>query len=262
VSPEGDLLHRPGVRRRPVAHGVVRYAGALGAAGALRAAQRTLETPKQRRARRDDVLLGAILAALLPPDGTCVDIGASVGSVLAQALRVAPDGRHVAFEPVPEVAAALRTRFPGADIRQAAVGAAPGRAVFELVADDPALSGLRPAEGVERQDVRLIEVDVLDLDSALSRALAPTIVKIDVEGAELAVLSGAAATIERHRPVVVLEHRAVHARRFGTTPAAVHGVLRDLGLRVFDLEGDGPLDPAAFERRVMRDERWNFLARM
>ena len=51
-------------------------------------------------------------------------------------------------------------------------------------------------------DMREVEVEVRRLDDL---GLAPALVKIDVEGAEPAVLAGLTRTIERHRPVFLIE---------------------------------------------------------
>jgi hypothetical protein len=62
----------------------------------------------------------------------------------------------------------------------------------------------------------------------------PTLVKIDVEGAEVAVLEGMRATIERHRPAIICE---LHE-----TNAEVAAALAAHNYRVVNLEGPAPID--------------------
>ena len=54
----------------------------------------------------------AVMARILKADSVCLDVGAHVGSVLTDMLRLAPQGRHWAFEPLPTFAAHLRAAFP------------------------------------------------------------------------------------------------------------------------------------------------------
>ncbi len=57
----------------------------------------------------------ALLAALLPPAGTAVDLGAEAGlHSLVLAQRAGPDGRVVAIEPQPALQALLRHNLPAA----------------------------------------------------------------------------------------------------------------------------------------------------
>ena len=212
----------------------------------------------QWRNRRDDAHLRAAMAALLRPDANCVDVGANTGSVLADVVRLAPLGRHFAFEPLPELADRLQARFPGVQVRCAALSDRAGEATFHRRLDADSRSGLLPLGGpAEPLTVRLET-----LDEVLGDDYAPDFIKIDVEGAELAVLEGALATLMRHRPVVALEHGSA-ALAYGTTHGMVHDVLCGrAGLRIFDMDGEGPFDRATFERVAdPPGRRWNFLAR-
>src|SRR5262245_52338170 len=49
-----------------------------------------------------------------------VDVGAHYGTFLSHVCRLAPRGRHLAFEPTPEKARFLRRRFPEVTVYQAA----------------------------------------------------------------------------------------------------------------------------------------------
>jgi FkbM family methyltransferase len=225
----------------------------------LRRAQRVLETPASRRGRRDDEQLRLVLASILAPDSSCVDVGANVGDVLEVIATVAPHARHVAYEPLPALADGLARRFPDVVVRAVALADAPGDARFVHVPGAPALSGLRAVHGASHP-VEALPVPVRTLDDDLPRDLAPRFIKIDVEGAELQVLRGAARTLEEHRPLVAFEHSGA-AAAYGTTSEDVWRFLAARGMRVFDMDGRGPLGLDEFVSAVSRGVRWNFFAR-
>jgi FkbM family methyltransferase len=199
---------------------------------------------------------------LLRPDSSCLDIGAHAGSVLRHIVRIAPEGRHVAWEPLPAFAARLRSAFPGVEVRQAALSDRTGERAFAHVVRDPGWSGFvarpTPAGGdVERLDVRAER-----LDDVLPAGVEPAFVKIDVEGAEEEVLRGALGTLRRHLPVIAFEHGAGSADHYGTTPESIHHLLTgELGYTISGLDGDGPYDQARFVAIFASGERVNFVAR-
>jgi FkbM family methyltransferase len=147
----------------------------------------------------------------LRPGATFFDIGANVGFVTILASRlVGPAGRVIAFEPVPENAAAIREnlRLNGidwAEVHEAAVGASAGHAKL-IVSDVSAFSRLATVNvptGARGQ----IDVKVTSVDEFLAEGAAPPpdLVKVDVEGAELEVIDGMRQTLARHQPAVLCE---------------------------------------------------------
>ena len=220
------------------------------------------------RNERDDALLDTVLASVLRADSSCVDIGAHTGSITSLFRRLAPHGRHLAVEPIPELAAGLRRRFPELDVRECAVGARNGTVSFTHVPDASFLSGLT-GTALSTYATNTLQVEQRTLDDLLDGRRVD-LVKIDVEGAELDVLRGAEQTIRSHRPVVVFEHTRI---RFGAGLQAVDGPLDlelhdglfqvltgDHGYRLFDLEGHGPLDRESFRQLYESAEQFNFLA--
>lgn len=213
-----------------------------------------------RRDLRDLAHLRVLLAGALNENSSCIDVGANVGGVLSEIVRVAPAGRHIAYEPIPELADSLAQRFPGVDVRQAALSDAAGQTTFEHVRDRPGLSRLRP-NGTSRGRGELIEVRTERLDASLPEDYVPALIKIDVEGAERLVLEGSIETISRHRPIVVFEHGAEDAPNFDTGPDQVFELLTDRPkLRIFDLDGNGPYARAEFAATFAAARRWNFIA--
>jgi FkbM family methyltransferase len=217
--------------------------------------------PGLRRHRLDEVASAAVLAAVLRPDSNVIDVGANVGDVLERIVRLAPHGRHLAYEPIPELAADLVRRFPGVDVRQAALSDEAGRSSFSHVTAEPAFSGL-----VQRQDlppdigeIRRIEVRLERLDDVLPDGVAPTLIKIDVEGAEVKVLRGARETLARHRPYVIFEHGSGGADLYDTGSEELWQILDEAGLRVFSVAGDGPYGRDEFAA-LFHAPQWNYLA--
>jgi FkbM family methyltransferase len=230
--------------------------------GALRRVRRRFLPAHVRANIRDDELLVALMEELLEPDSDCLDVGAHTGRVLREMERIAPRGRHVAWEPLPAFAARLRAAHPGVEVREAALSDRAGESGFAHVVADPGWSGLVARPTPSGEPVEWITVRTERLDDALPDGVRPAFVKIDVEGAEERVLRGALETLRRHRPVIALEHGAGSAEHHGTTPEAIHGLLtEELGYALCGLDGDGPYDERRFRAIFATGERVNFLAR-
>jgi FkbM family methyltransferase len=170
-----------------------------------------------------------------------VEVGASIGIyTLAFAGRVGAQGRVVAFEPDSESSAALRANVAvngyqtRVTIRDEAVGASAGRASFAAgrgVESRIAISG----------DARdgSVEVPLVALDDAFAGA-GIDILKIDVEGFEQPVLSGARRLLADHarRPrAILIEMHPFAWNAVGTTPGSIPSQLAALGYRVEDMQG-------------------------
>ena len=217
--------------------------------------------PREWRSHLQDAEHFRLLCAFaLRSDSNCIDVGASRGAALRSAVAFAPHGHHIAYEPVPTVAAQLRRDFPGVEVRTAALSDTSGSETFAWVKDLPSRSGLR-ALYHSSGEVEIIEVKVARLDDSLPDGYVPALIKIDVEGAERQVLAGALDTITRHKPLIVFEHDPRSARYYGTHARDLHELLCERGgLRIFGLDGSGPFGVAEFERQVAARRRWNFLA--
>jgi FkbM family methyltransferase len=176
----------------------------------------------------------------LGPGDVVYDIGANLGFFsLVAARMVGPTGRVFAFEPAPDNAEAIRRNaelnlVSNLVVVPRAVSARGGLARLQVV-DDQSWSRLE--EFGEHPDTeRVLEVETVTIDELVGSAELPppALVKIDVEGAELAVLEGMRATIAQHQPAIVCELHGTHRE--------VAAALVAYGYRVVNLEGPAAID--------------------
>jgi FkbM family methyltransferase len=164
--------------------------------------------------------LARVFAERVKPRDEVLDLGAAAGFyTLLAARRAGPSGRVFACEPDPVNLRFLRAHvarngFDQVRILPIAVGAQDGHARFAAARGSG--RGRLSADGA-------LTVEVRTLDSLASElSLAPAHVKLDVEGAELAVLSGAEALIRAHRPTLYL---STHDRQNPGVEAACRALL-------------------------------------
>jgi FkbM family methyltransferase len=161
------------------------------------------------------------------PGEAAADVGANKGAYLPWLSRAAgPEGRVVAFEPQPDLAAYLERVCRAAslgNVRVEAAGVSDAGGARRLHV--PGESGASPGASFEPAVAagsrgREIEARVLALDEYLAgepRRLAA--LKVDVEGHELAVFRGARGRIESDGPLVVFESEVRHAGEDGVARA-------------------------------------------
>ncbi len=205
---------------------------------------------------------GAEIRALLgelSAGATAVDVGANKGAYLYWMRRaVGPAGRVFAFEPQPGLARYLeavcaRIGWDNVVVRECAVSDAAGVRVLHVPGweNSPGASLEEAAAAGPGTRDREVAADTLDHQLAGAGRLA--LIKVDVEGHELAVFRGAERTLAESRPVLLFECEARHLT--GHAPPDVFRHLERLGYRgqFFSPEGLRPVaefDSATHQRRA------------
>ncbi len=206
-----------------------------------------------------------LMSKVIRPDTNCVDVGAHLGVMLHRMVKLAPRGRHHAFEPVPYKAAWLRSKFPGVAVHEIALADHDATETFHLNTGSSALSALRrPSE--DHGPTEAITVPVRRLDDVVPDDRPVGYLKVDAIGAELLVLKGAERILTDDRPFVLFESSRETLDNFGLTAAAIHQfVVDDLGYDLFSLRGwlagEVPLTAERLEQAMIFPfEAFNFAA--
>jgi FkbM family methyltransferase len=154
-----------------------------------------------------------LVASLCDPHRVSLDIGADLGEFTIAML--ASSRSVIAFEPRPTQARELAAMFDavGAAVQVEAVALSdePGVMTMRVVASEPGRSTIEAGNAlgdVNDGTIQSIDVPVRRLDDLPLSDVG--LIKIDVEGHELAVLRGATATLTRHRPAIVVEAEERH----------------------------------------------------
>jgi FkbM family methyltransferase len=181
----------------------------------------------------------------LRPGAVVIDIGASLGEWTVPIARaVGATGRVLAIEPGPRSAAALEATLAANGLRQVevircAIGDYDGIAEFAVPVVTSARTDTGTAQvGAAPAGHEALQVSMRSLDSITDER---RLDRLDlIEGHERRVLEGAAAILDRHRPVLVMETGHESA---GDRPA-IHARLHALGYRMLGILLDYGMAPA------------------
>jgi FkbM family methyltransferase len=185
------------------------------------------------------------LRRVLRPTDVVLDVGANIGVLTVVAAKLCASGRVFAFEPSPHHLRYLRANVganavANVSVEETAVMDAPGEVLLNRPETFQAGSYVATAhrEGIAER-VRATTLDEWCVERAITRC---DLVKIDVEGCERLVLTGARELLARHRPYLLVECNAVTQRRFrGEGIGPLYDDLTSYASRVYALRnGERP----------------------
>jgi len=203
-----------------------------------------------------------LLTRILKSGMTFIDIGANMGLyTLFAASRVGKSGCVLAIEP-----SAREMQVLGDNVEQNALG---NVRLHQAALSDRASEVELLVAGVQnsghntlgafgyntvldhREKVRAMRLDDLVQSEKLGRV---DVIKMDIEGAELATLRGGADTIQRFHPVMLLELSDRALQHQHSNSAGILDLLTRQGYRLYGFAADTGL-PAPLERRDYFDSQ-------
>ena len=188
----------------------------------------------------EPALFGFLKTAIRPGD-VVLDVGAFVGIYAVLAARWSgPEGRVIAFEPTPSSAALARKHLAFNDLGpervrlvEAAVSDRAARATLHQY-DAHAMPYVNSLVAAVDTDARAVTSDVAVVtidDVCRELKVVPTVIRMDVQGAEIHALRGARDTIRAApRLSLVVEMHPQCWPGFGVTDEDARRTLGELGL--------------------------------
>jgi FkbM family methyltransferase len=191
----------------------------------------------------------ALLANMVKPGMTVLDIGANIGMYRIYTRFLAeltgPTGRVIAFEPEPKNFSRLQravTDIPQVTVVHAAVSEKSGTLRL-YVADDLNVDHHTYDAGDGR---RTVNVPSIAIDDYMRPGERVDVIKMDIQGAELAALRGAERVLSENRGVrMMLEFWPYGLARAGSSVQELLGHLRRHDFR-FRLIGDATPESVEF----------------
>jgi FkbM family methyltransferase len=194
-----------------------------------------------------------VLLALVEPDDVIIDVGAHIGTfAVPLAQRLGYGGHLVAIEGSRTNAALLahNVAINGLEDRITVLERVLGRKGAPAVQArlTPGNTGAVSFEQAGWSTVgQVFRVPLDDLMAEVDQVHTASVLKVDVEGSELAVLEGAETLVDRDRPILMLEVSRDQLSRHGTSVERLDRWFADHDYRTFLISGPRHLRGADWE---------------
>ena len=181
------------------------------------------------------------LRDFVPSGSLVIDVGANVGFFSIRFAKwVGKGGKVIAIEPEDRNYDSLVSALKRNDLLdrvyslKAVAADAPGKLLLEI-------NPLHPADHKLSRDGTGLPVNAVILDELVQvmSHLTPALVKIDVQGAEMLVLKGAASILKNTRPALFIELHEEGLSKFGTSVSAILDHLSEYGYQAYRLVRTG-----------------------
>jgi FkbM family methyltransferase len=183
-----------------------------------------------------------------------IDIGAHIGEYTLTASKIVGNNGQVhAFEPSPHIFEILKknvnlNNLSNIFLNQKAVSDQNGDIQFEIHRE-PSISSVKKLHQSKNVPLQTISIESMRLDTywkSVIKGIKVDLIKIDVEGAELLVLSGATELLSLNAdnaPIIIFEYSPKNYASFGIEPVQVLKLLKDLKYKIFTYSINEGLKP-------------------
>lgn len=199
--------------------------------------------------------IAQLLNQLIKPGMVILDVGANIGEItLLTAQRVGPEGRVFSFEPMDGISRKLEWHAKINQLHQISIQKI---ALGDRIADNIPIylscgqvvedehDGLGSLYGGEQGQNPVQHIAMTTLDEWQSKQHLERIdlIKIDIEGAELACLKGAKKSIQKYKPKIIIEIQDFSSARAGYKSSDILAFLSELNYVFHHIGKGGALTP-------------------
>ncbi len=173
-----------------------------------------------------------------------VDVGANVGDWTSSFLKCKTPEQVILIEPISDCAEKIRKRFAGKQyikVEEVVVGARKGYIKFNITKDTTGSSVLKPETKMKQyvknnwKTIKIQKIKIKTLDIILSSLSEISLLKIDVQGFEEKVLSGAFKTLKKTK-FILIELNILKGYTHSSSLASVYKIMTEKnGFRLYNL---------------------------
>ena len=202
--------------------------------------------------------LGDLVKKILKPEDVFLDIGANIGYFSLLAANKEPTSKIFSFEPVKNPFEQMEKNISVNNIRNittvnvAISDTNEEKELFISASDNSGMSSFQPPENFsgKKERVKVVSIDSWFKTAGLSRI---DLVKLDIEGSELAALKGMQEVLQNFKPVVIAEINPETLGLFNLKPVDICEYLTKLDFNGYLISERGKLEqvkPNEIDRTV------------
>jgi FkbM family methyltransferase len=190
-----------------------------------------------------------LLLTIIKPNTVYFDIGANIGLMSIPILYSCPTCNVVSFEPSPNALpflgrTAKESRFTDRwRIIGKAVGDNPGEMPFHIASKKMgAFDGFKDTKRAGVTKETIVPITTIDIEWAALGCPEISVIKIDVEGAELYALEGAQQCLEKEKPFILLEWNSSNIQAYDLKEDELIKYANKSGYKIFSAPDLVPVD--------------------
>ena len=182
--------------------------------------------------------LGQLLKKILKPGDVFLDLGANVGYFSLLVANNFPSVKITSFEPVTALFQFMNENISLNNIKNiSAINTAVGEKneEKELFVSSPDNAGMSSFQQPENYSGKKERVKVVTIDDWFKTSGLPKIdlIKIDIEGSELAALKGMKEVLQKQKPVLMVEINPETLKMFNLKPLDIYDYLKQFNFEGF-----------------------------
>ena len=191
--------------------------------------------------------LGELLKKIVSPGDVFLDLGANIGYFSLLVASNSPSTKIISFEPVKDLFQNMNDNISLNNIKNistinAAVGEINGeKELFVSASDNLGMSSFRQPENYsgKKEKIKVVTIDDWYKTSGLSKI---DIIKLDIEGSELAALKGMKEVLQTQKPVLIVEINPETLSMFNLQPSDIYVYLNQFNFEGFLISGNDRLE--------------------
>jgi len=203
-----------------------------------------------------------LIQSLIQPNTVYMDVGANIGLMALPILQSCPSCKVVSWEPSPNSLPFLRRTVENSaykdrwHIVSEAASYEVGEIEFEIAsAELGAYDGFQDTRRAGTRKKVKVATTTIDIEWEALGCSDVSVIKLDIEGAELKALQGAINCIKKQQPYLLIEWNAKNLEAYGRSTSDILSFAKEINYQVLSVPDLIPmLNPALIKLYMLKTE--------